>query len=696
MLCKPRLRSRYPNLALLALIILMGCRGENASDQDEVSFPTTPDSNQFASFLNPAPGVSKNANEDEDLHNQLDFPEAYYNTIDPQKTRTTFAAWRNENGFNDPCEPPSCVSTHVKFRDTKDLGYGRNMFLRWRKDTGDVAIYVENFQVAGIPGVPYGPLNLEAMVQGDRSWNFGVNAIEFSSYPYSSVGAHKFAKFYTFAGDGKLAMLAAGSQQHFADLDGRGVKPMPTPCIVCHGGRGRTLVYVGGDGVKKVAPTIPGGLAGDLLANLQILELHTLEFANAPGFTEEENEEGIRLINEAVLSTYRDRERNGQFRRLGEWDPALATDMLTGKYAGNVATGDYVADYVPAGWNTDSNTRLLYNSLVGPNCMVCHALRGSALNRSIAFPDLNGFLRHAERIDQLVFERSLMPLGLLNYADFWENSSKNPAELARRLGLSERIDDFGTAIAPGAPVLTIAAPTTASGLNSVTGEIYDIRLSMAGSAFVAPASQNWSVDPATNATISVSTDNSGISPGEEAVLRVSAPGQYTVNLTAIGSLQPVSVETSWTINVVDQADPGAPVPPSEIRFFEADPARPSIQTLLTACESCHAPGPGNDGIPVHYVPCRSAEVNGFEFLYRSVLARVNFKDPLSSLLLRKPLDGATDIRSPATSTIQGYHAGGVQLSDDADISRLISWILNGAPRGQLPTGDVSALAESCL
>ncbi|MBX2886043.1 MAG: hypothetical protein KTR32_39170, partial [Granulosicoccus sp.] len=279
---------------LMVCVLLSSCRGDDQNNVD--SFPVTPNPDAFAQFLNTAPGVPAGGVADGEIHNVDDFPEAYYNTIDPTQTRDTFEKWRIANGFlnNDgspaACELPDCVSTNARFRDTKDLGYGRNMFLRWDKATGDVAVYVENFQVDAIPGVPYGPLNYEALVNGDREWNFGVNAIEFSAYP-QTAGSPKFTKFYNFAGDGKRALLASGSQQHFVDLDGRGVKAMPTPCIVCHGGHGRTLVVEDSSGRKVLAPTLPGGVAGDVQANMQTIELDTLQFANEPGFSRADNED---------------------------------------------------------------------------------------------------------------------------------------------------------------------------------------------------------------------------------------------------------------------------------------------------------------------------------------------------------------------------------------------------------------------
>ena len=688
-------------LVLVSLgVLLAGCRGEDQNDPG--SFPVTANPDSFALFLNQAPAVPKEGAQPGAIDNVEDFPEAYYNTIDPNNTRDSFLKWRIENGFLNAdgspasCELPNCVSTHVKFRDTKDLGYGRNMFLRWNKATGDVAVYVENFQVDAVPGVPYGPLNLEALVEGDREWNFGVNAIEFSAFP-QPAGSRQFTKFYNFSGDGKQALLTSGSQQHFVDLDGRGLKSMPTPCIVCHGGHGRTLVVENSAGIKVVAPTIPGGIPGDVHANMQTIELNTLQFADAPGFTQEENEEGIRLINEAILSSFQQRKNTAQ---TGDWDPDFAIEIASGRYNGSPSSVGtlYNENFVPSEWRNNPNAESIYNNLVGPNCMVCHALRGTNLNNSISFQDFDEFLEYSEQIDHLTFERGLMPLGLLNYSEFWESGKRNPALLAAAIGHGERINADNTAVKPGAPVATVVAPITAAGI-SASGETLDIPISAAGSAFAASGTFSWTVDSPALASVVVQDQTTGA-----AVLRANQAGDYTVTL-AFNGVNGGTATASQQINVVAES-PTLPAS-DEITFYDASGAGIYDMLQTNGCDGCHT---GASGIPISYEPCDAAGLagdaqQGFDFLYRSVLARVNFDAPLDSLFVRKPINGATDITDREGTQIDTengiplYHDGGLVLGSgqDEDVGRLISWILSGAERGDLPpASDILPGATACL
>ena len=683
-------------ILLLFGALLTGCRGAEDSADREVRFPRTLDPDQFITFLNTDPGIPFLGVEAGSVDNVADFAEAYYNTIDPDSTRDTLQKWRIENGFANAdgslaeCDPSNCISTNVRFRDAKDLGYGREMFLRRNLLTGSVAIYVENYQVDVVPGLPYGPLNLEALIAGERQWNFGVNAIEFSAFPNTEGLARNFTKFYNFAGDGIRALQASGLQQHSVDLDNRGNKPMPVPCIVCHGGHGRTLVYRDADNRLKIAPTITGGIAGDVQANLQMIELNTLQFADESGFTREDNAAGIQVINAAILSTFEDRQTN--FNRSGDWQPDLAIELLQGRYNGDPSdtNNTYDANFVPGDWS--SSDAALYQSIVGPNCMVCHVLRGSGLNSSLSFSTFAEFMAYGDRSHQLVFEQGLMPLGLLNYADFWDNPLKEPANLAVALGHMESVDANQRAIRPGSPVVQIAAPPLATGFNSGTIEVFDIPISGVDSAFVDSTSFQWHVEPDATASIEISA-RAGY-----AVLRARAAGEYTVTLSATGNQHNESASTSVIVSVSDQTQTGAIPPASNIGYYGANGIQSIVESL--GCMACHTEGSGFDGIPFYFEPCQSDSINGYEFVYRSVISRVNFNSPLASLLLRKPSNGATNPRSRIDTQISGYHAGGNLLQpeangEDRNYSMLLSWMLNGAPQGLLPLFPIAQDAPLC-
>lgn len=701
---------RASALAIVAVAVLASCRGGDGTegvDPELVDFIETPDPDRFLQFLNRRPGETADAVDG--INNFTDFPVAYYNTIDPQSTRTTFDDWKLENGFLIATEQglvaPACdavsnccvpqipvtaqcevVSTNVRFRDTKDLGYGRDMFLRHTlqgESAGQVSIFVRNFAVDSIEGLPYGPLNLEALIREESQLQFGVNAIEFSTYPYGvgepsngvalnlpdcvadptsvacqALQTRKFAKFYNFAGDGRVD---AGAIQTEVDLDTRSTLPMPSACITCHGGRGGTVVSSNADGTLGLEPTLHNELPGDLQAHLQTIEVDTLQFSSAVGFRRQDNIAGLRLINEAVLASYREHQTNVAARDSGSansgyWNPEQAISLLEGRL---LAADGFDATHVPVGWQTEPDE--LFINFVGPHCQTCHVLQGSYANPSLAFGTSNTFQSYSERIEHLVFEDGLMPLGLWNYREFWD--FKEPLPVVDFLGLN-RVEN-GELIKPGRPVARIAAPLVESpGVSSIL-------INGNGSAFA--DTYEWEVSPA-DATIE------GSGARVELRLPQSPASEYTVTLRASNG------QFECVAGSGDRCEQSVNIALTEATALDASLCGASgVNNLLqNSCQTCHNPQtPLIKAIPVVFanacVGTESDEVN-----YRNLLTRVDLDNPLDSLLLRKPLNGATRVTAEefSTSTIEGYHAGALRFfgsSGQRDISTLINWINHGAP-----------------
>ena len=672
---------------LIPVAIIGGCRGEDVTD---TGFIKTPEPDKFNTFINPEPGVSKEhiynealRSDSAEIDNLRDFPAAYYNTIDPQDTRTTLDDWKIENGFlkadgTEPaCSAVNCcipqqsdltqcevITTHVSFRNTKDQGYGRDMFMRHNVKTSEVAVYVENYQVNSIEGLPYGPLNLEALIRGAHEFQFGTNAIEFSTYPYGAgepsaslveagLQNRKFTKFYSFAGRNQSV---PGVREDSVDLIDRGLQPMPVPCIVCHGGRGGTIVSTDSAGKPVLEPTLVGELPGDVQAYLQTIEFDTLQFSTGSGFTRADHSAGIDAINRAVLASYQEHKsfvdgRHGA--ESGYWDPALAIEILSGRLQTN---GSYDATFVPVRWRNSPGAadsplqrEALYREIVSPNCHVCHSLRGSGQNNSVSFPDFDAFKSYAQRIDHLVFERGLMPSGLLNYRELWD--LKDPVLMADVLELSEKIDQ-GTVVAPGAPAAHIAAPLIAS-VNT------DIAVSGRGSGFA--DRYVWSVQPA-SATVAASSISG------EAVLLATEAVPHTLTLTVYNDSTNTSDSATFVVDTTLNIDVSGD-------FYGAG----GISELLQQnCVACHSEG-ALPAMPVVFNVCQATDQSQRDLLYRHILARVNVDSPLDSMMLRKPGNGITDMQDPQ-SEIPGYHSAGRVLTDEG-LSKMIHWINRGAPVG---------------
>lgn len=632
--------------------------------------------------------------------------QAYYRAIDPENTRTTLQDWMDANGFGTDCGDGSTTSCerHVIFRDTKDLGYGRDMYAR-RNPDGSFAVFVRNFRVNALPGLQYTTFNLDAAIANNEDptrydsiqWHFGSNAIEFSAYPYgpgepresyaadnlpggvyatNDGSAPMYAKFFTFRPDDVNDPNTTERRLDLVNLDGRGDKSMPGPCISCHGGMSRPLLPDG-----ELPAPIPGGIPGDTQSQMQVVEVSTVTFSEVPGWTCEDLREGVHFINQGVLSTY-ETVQNQYGGVLGYWQPEFGAELIKGWYgdfAGAADPNDFTIpnascdylrnnfyDYVPEGWRPDPNTGTpppgaddLFREVIAPNCMVCHSRRGtnlgtnqaSGVRQDIDFSSYERFISHAEQIERFIFHKGVMPLGGLNFDAFWDNSGPGRAEL-----LASHLPDFdsfngdGSVRRPGTPVAVIAAPRNTNVPVIVSAEGSSFATTYQWSIVASPAGSNPGLSNATSARATFDTDMNGEYRLRLVVGNGDTQSEAVTALVTVSNLLPL---------------------PSSLRFD------PDIKNVLqnpvpgTACAGCHAP-PGSPGTPIAGVPVyyTDIQVEGRD-LYDGVLQRINFKEPIESILLRKPSGN--------------HHFGGLRpgfnLEDDrSNYDLFLNWILQGAPR----------------
>jgi mono/diheme cytochrome c family protein len=626
--------------------------------------------------------------------NSAEYAKAYYAMIDPGNNKDTLAKWQAANGFG------AGDATHVVFHDVRDLGYGRNLYVRRDTVTGDVAAYVENFAVTAVPGTgySYSALNLDAVVENDRRWHIGTNAIEYSSGP----SGQKITKFYTFNPDGTRRLMA--------DLDGRGPKAMPGVCINCHGGRTDPLQLDAAD--NWVFPR-----KGNTWARMQGIDVDALRFSDKPGFTRADQEAALKTINQIVLCTY-------SYNRFlpapanpedlcrspnapGEWVGDFAgAPLIKAWYGGNGMPNATFSDtYVPPDWTplvtSIPGTDSLYSNVIAPSCRACHVLRDTenwvGLDFSYWSYTLDDALGYKERIKTHVFDRGRMPLALLVYNKFWEAGAgpgTAPAQLADALDtLYPPTPSLDPAVSParaGGSPLQPGRPIANPGPNNRTVTT-PLKLSAAASLFA--NTYQWSiVTPAPGSTAASLANANTARP----TFNGDVDGPYVLRLV-VGNGTTLSDPADTTVNVRNTpASWGSAPLPKAIRFSDI---RNILQSSFTTgavyggaayagCSVCHNPGGGYD-MAVFYSdanrvgnscvdtlvyeetgPCTDAQ-NMHQF-YLDIRARVNFADPEDSRILRKPSNH--------------HHGGGLVPGFDLatpggryyyDI--FLEWIMNGAP-----------------
>ncbi|MFC3150848.1 hypothetical protein ACFOEK_07400 [Litoribrevibacter euphylliae] len=578
------------------------------------------------------------------------YAEAYYELVDPNNERTTLADWKTVNGFDQG------GVTHVVFRDTKDLGYGRDMYVR-ETEAGGLAFYVDNYVVIFQEGSSsnYGPLNLDAALAQDRNRHIGTNAIEFSRLDPDDPTSPRVLKFFTFSPEestGEQARLLK------ANLDGRGIKYMPTMCLVCHGG---TMLPLNDDGTFPVQSV--------LSAKYNRLELDSFEYGEEQGQTRLDQEANLKQLNQWILNSYQEINARNQDTR-GKWWGDYAIEMMEGHYGGAGLPNDTYDVEVPSGWQA-SDTRpegveVLFTDVIEPHCVSCHSLRGTeagnretttvngeviSLANAISFSSYEQFISYNDKIIEYVFRRGVMPLSLRNYEKFWDDPDGAPSTLASFLTGFDVFNEDREVEEPGQPYARpgedrqARSPVQLTAVESLFSDQY------AWQVMDAPAGAEYSFSATSSVT---STTSSSISP----VFITDTDGDYEIQLT-VSNGSGESDSASFVLTIDSQG-----IDQTSLNFV--DDVRPILGSdTLARCSNCHNQATGRQGIPVYYDDSNPNQ-------YHDVLARVNLAYPQDSLLLLKPT--------------QLQHGGGIQInrntvSGEAEYQTLLNWIREGAVCG---------------
>ena len=658
----PTLRLLIILFSAAAVALLDGCSQGNSGDEPQTSTAGVPVGiERFLLFPNPVvqPGGSFETN-------TTAYTQAYYAAIDPgAPTRDTLSKWKAANGFGTGGQEYTAV-----FLDVRDLGYGRRMNGRINSD-GSIAFFVENYLVQTAGAGYSSTINVDAAVVRDPKWHIGTNAIEWSCYPQSGPGCVKFAKFYSFLPDGTRTLTV--------NMDGRGAKAMPGPCITCHGGRGDPLDP--GPLFPFVANTQPGqsGQRGDVLAHLQRFSVDTFQWSTTPGFTRADQEATLKTFNKWVLCSYplssnspagdagpEDACRIASTPASNEWEGTDAAKLIKQAYGGpGMSSSQYSDTFVPPLWSNSTQSTAVYQQVVVPFCRTCHIVRGTTNENDIDLSTEAKFLGYADRIKAHVFDRGNMPLALLVYQDFWQSTA--PQTLADYLnanGKGPATDANGKVLQPGRPIAN-AGPALRMAKSGVNAPL-------SGSDSLFATSYQWSqVSGPGSASI-------GNATSAVATFLATTPGDYVIQLTVANGTRSDTATTTVTVpNPVTFTFPD----PASIKFVQVlDVLRNNPYGGVASCvdAGCHTSAGKS---PIIYAAIDRDGVGGSTetptdqaWLLQELSGRVNLTEVTASPLLRKP--------------IGIHHNGGTVISPTsintaalASFSKVYYWILNGMPSG---------------
>ncbi len=641
-------------LFIVISLLLNACGGGGGSSGDVapaappqiVITDATP--NRFLTFPNPqvqADGTYQTTS--------TVWAEAYYAAVDPTNQKDTLDKWKAANGFGSG----TGTEVNVVVGDVRDLGYGRNLTFR-QNPNGTVVANVENYFVEAAAGYTYSRVNLDAAVVKDPRSHKGTNAIEVTPGPN---GGANFAKFYTFD-------PGTGARRLTINMDGRGEKAMPGPCISCHGGRGDALTPPDATG-KRLFNLVQNSVSatrGDVTARMHLLEPDAFDYSTVTGFSRAEQEAKMKTINKMVLCTYPiavpstfPEDACRPTASINEWQGTAAAQVKNAYGGDGLPNAVFNDTYVPNSWLVAGQSTL-YKEVVATSCRACHNLRGTGNQSDLDFESYEKFLSHADRIKAHIVDRGNMPLAKLVSEAFY--ASSRPEILANFLqgrGFTVR-DNSGAVLKPGRPISDpgpdrVVKPGATT--LSATGSLY--ANSYAWTMVSGPAGATLTNQNTAQATFTTSTD-----------------GTYVVQLVASnGTTQGAPAQLTIVV------DSTLPIAPSAIRFADI---KAVLQSTNAGCTNagCHTPGGAGVRPPLFYADTDRngdgivGDATDDLWFYTEVRGRINFTDLVASALLRKP---------------SGHHHNG-QLRPGFDNSQapgqpgranydlFLNWILNGAPQ----------------
>lgn len=651
---------RYPTFPLpyapiLGLTLLLGACGGGGGSSGDVAPAAPPQPviteatpNRFLTFPNPQvqPDGSFQTT-------STTWAQAYYAAVDPGSQKDTLDKWKAANGFGSG----TGTEVNVVFGDVRDLGYGRNLTFR-QNPNGTVAANVENYFVEAAAGYTYSRINLDAAIVKDQRQHKGTNAIEVTPGPN---GGSSFAKFYTFD-------AVTGQRLLTIDMDGRGEKAMPGPCITCHGGRGDALTPPDANG-KRLFNLVQNSVSktrGDVQARMHLLEPDAFDYSTVAGFTRAEQEAKMKIINKMVLCTYPiaapsafPEDACRPPANQNEWQGTAAAQIKDAYGGDGLPNATFNDTYVPRSWLVAGQSSL-YREVVATSCRACHNLRGTGNQSDLDFEAYEKFEAFSDRIKAHIVDRGNMPLAkLVSEAFYASNRPELLANFLQSKGHTVR-DSAGAILKPGRPIsdpgpdrVVRPGASALSALGSLYANTYAWSL-VSGPAGATITGQNTA----------------------QATFNATADGTYVVQL--IASNGPTQGAPARLTIVVNSA---LPIAPTAIRFADI---KAILQSTSAGCTNsgCHSAG-GTGVIPPVFYTNTDRNGDGVAgdatddlWFYTEVRSRINFTDVIASPILRKPAGNHHNGQlRPGFSTAVAPGQPGRESYD-----LFVNWILAGAPQ----------------
>lgn len=374
----PNLPAGPPYVACSAILTLT-----NGTYPDESTLPTS--SHEFLKGLSTFEATNiDNLNPSNPAQNALktaldDATTAYYNQIDPLNLRPTLNDFIAVNGLGGASE------FRGAFANSGDLGFGRDMHCA--ANGANVACYVTNYGKITTPDsddANHAANQTAAEVVATVAMEFSPIETQLGDPP----DPEQVVKFYVYNAIGTAKLNAA-------DLDGRGFRPIPQLCMVCHNG-----AYPGG-AVVGAAPPFNNRADVKLQSRFLPFDLRYYTFPTVAGFDKASQQAAFKNLNEQIVNA----------GNAG----VSTTEIITKWYAGGTAQDE---DIVATGWNDQPIKQAMYRNVVARTCRTCHTAQIFAPLQFKQHTEMESRLGQAE---SRVCNEHVMPHALATHRIFWNS-----------------------------------------------------------------------------------------------------------------------------------------------------------------------------------------------------------------------------------------------------------------------------------
>lgn len=378
----------------------------------------------------------------------------YYDQVDPRNLRRSLTDFRTRNGF-------PANETRVIYANSADLGFGRDMHCvrNAASDGGadDVACYVSN----------YGDINTDDTQDfADAVQNNGLVAtvaMEYSRIENDNGAATEFTdpdrvvKFFVYGANGGIVTAA--------DLDGRGARPIPQLCLVCHGGS------TGGTGVAAFPDRQSVKLGSKFIAF--DLAAYTIVDGIDPAFNKAAQQANFKTLNNNIVKATN--------------PGAPIVELIDSMYLNGVL--DQREGFSIVGWNGNGARKALYQNVVGPSCRMCHASQPQTniAGIDIRFTAAQQFIDIGNAVAARVCTEHVMPHAFATHDTLWGSIGPHqPAELISFASTQMPGVNMSACGAPPAVPPTPTAPT----YDGQMGAFFQTRCASCHAGPKAPVAQN--------------------------------------------------------------------------------------------------------------------------------------------------------------------------------------------------------------